>query len=154
MKHIKSKRRSKFNVSQTKKGKQNRTYNDICFDSELEMKYYKDVICVGLEDGSIKDCLLQIKYELQPKFKYMGSTILPINYIADFVITYKDGHVEVHDTKGLPDSTATIKKKIFHYVYPDVIYKWIGFSKKDGGWLEYKDIKKARAKRKKEKSIK
>ena len=138
-------------MNTTKKGKQNRTYNSICFDSELEMRYYRDVICVGLKDGTIKDCQLQVKYELQPKFKYLGENILAINYVADFVITYKDGHVEVHDTKGLPDATAKLKKKLFHYKYPEVIYKWIGYSKIDGGYLEYKDIEKARKLRKKAK---
>ncbi len=143
--------RSKFNVNTSKKGKQNRTYNSICFDSELEMRYYRDVICIGLKNGTIKDCQLQVKYELQPKFKYQGETILAINYVADFVITYQDGHVEVHDTKGLPDATAKLKKKLFHYKYPEIIYKWIGYSSKDGGYLEYKDIEKARKQRKKDK---
>jgi hypothetical protein len=143
---------SKFNVNTSKKGKQNRTYNSICFDSELEMRYYRDVICVGLKNGTIKDCQLQVKYELQPKFKYQGENILAINYVADFVITYKDDSIEVIDTKGLPDATAKLKKKLFHYKYPNVNYKWIGYSKQDGGYLEYKDIEKARSKRKKEKT--
>lgn len=146
-----SKNRSKFNVDKSKKGKQNRTYNNIEFDSELEMKYYRDVICVGLENETIKDCQLQVKYELQPKFKYNGETIQSINYVADFVITYSDNSVVVIDTKGLPDATAKLKKKLFHYKYPDIDYKWIGYSKIDGGWLEYKDIQKARNKRKKDK---
>lgn len=115
------------------------------------MHYYRDVICVGLIDGTIKKCELQVKYELQPKFKYKGETILPVNYIADFVITYKDNHVEVHDTKGLPDATAKLKKKLFHFKYPDIDYKWIGYSKIDGGFLEYKEIEKARKQRKKDK---
>lgn len=115
------------------------------------MRYYRDVICVGLKNGTIKDCQLQVKYELQPKFKYLGENILAINYVADFVITYKDGHIEVHDTKGLPDATAKLKKKLFHYKYPEIIYKWIGYSACDGGYLEYKDIEKARKLRKKAK---
>jgi len=147
------KKRSKFNVDQTNKGKQNRTYNNILFDSEIEMKYYRDVVCVGLEDDTIKDCQLQVKYELQPKYKYNGKTILPINYVADFVVTYADDSVVVIDTKGLPDATAKLKKKLFHYKYPDIDYRWIGYSKQDGGWLEYDEIQKARNKRKKEKKL-
>lgn len=118
------------------------------------MKYYRDVVCTGLVNGSIKDCKLQVKYELQPKFKYQGETILAINYVADFVITYKNGSQEVIDTKGLPDATAKLKKKLFHYKYPDIDYKWIGYSACDGGWLDYKDIQKARNKRKKDKLTK
>ena len=142
---------SKFNVDQSFKGKQNRTYNNIQFDSELEMKYYRDVICVGLKDGTIKDCQLQVKYELQPKFKYNNETIREINYVADFVITYADDSVAVIDTKGLPDATAKLKRKLFHYKYPEIDYRWIGYSKIDGGYLDYEVIQKARNKRKKDK---
>jgi len=113
------------------------------------MKYYRDVVCVGLKDGTIKDCKLQVKYELQPKFKYNGNTILPIHYVADFVITYLDNSVIVIDTKGLPDQTARIKKKMFHYKYPDLDYRWMAFSAIDGGWIEYDQLQKERAKRKK-----
>ena len=147
------KTRSKFNVDQSNKGKQNRTYNGITFDSDLEMKYYRDVICVGLENGTIKDCQLQVKYELQPKFKYQNKTILAVNYVADFIVTYADDSVVVIDTKGLPDATAKLKKKLFHYKYPDIDYRWIGYSKMDGGFLNYDDIQKARNKRKKEKKL-
>ena len=147
------KKRSKFNVDQTNNGKQNRTYNNIVFDSDLEMRYYRDVICVGIEDGIIKDCKLQVKYELQPKYKYNDKTIRPINYIADFVITYADDSVVVIDTKGLPDATAKLKKKLFHYKYPNIDYRWTGYSKIDGGFLDYDKIQKARNKRKKEKKL-
>lgn len=142
------KKRSKFNIDQTKKGKQNRTHNGICFDSELEMKYYRDVICPGLEDGSIKDCQRQVKFELVPKFEYKGKKIQAINYVADFVVTYADDSVIVWDTKGLADATAKLKKKLFHYYYHGVDYRWIGYSKMDGGWLEYDEIQRLRATRK------
>jgi hypothetical protein len=151
---IAKKSRSKFNVDQSKKGKQNRTYNDILFDSELEMKYYRDVICVGLENGSIKKCECQVKYELQPKYKYNDKNILAINYVADFVITYKDNSVIVWDVKGLADATAKLKKKMFHFKYPEVNYKWVGYCKKFGGWLEYQIIEQKRKEEKKTKTKK
>ena len=149
-----TKKKSKYNVDQTAKGKQNRTYDGIIFDSELEMKYYRDVICVGIENGTIKNCQRQVKYELQPKFKYNDKNILAINYVADFVVTYADDSVIVWDTKGLADATAKLKKKMFHYRYPEVDYRWIGHSGIDGGWLEYDLIEKARSKRRKEKKEK
>jgi len=146
---MKIKRKSKYNVNQTKKGKRNRTYNGKIFDSELEMRYYRDIVCVGLKNGIIKECKRQIKYELQPKFSYNNKTILPINYVADFVITYADGSELVIDTKGLPDAVAKLKKKMFHYKYPEIDYRWIGYSKVDGGWLDYSEIEKGRRERKK-----
>lgn len=148
-----AKKRSKFNVDQSNKGKLNRTYKGIQYDSELEMKYFRDVIEVGLEDGTIKDCKRQVKYELQPKYKYQDKNVLAINYVADFVVTYNDDSVIVWDVKGLADATAKLKKKLFHYKYPEVDYRWVGHSGIDGGWLEYQDIEKARAKRKKEKKL-
>lgn len=153
MRIIVKKKRSKFNVDQTKKGKQNRTFEGIIYDSELEMKYFRDVIKVGLENGTIKNCERQVKYELQPKYKYQGNNILAINYVADFVITYNDDSIIVWDVKGLADATAKLKKKLFHYKYPDVDYRWVSYSGIDGGWLEYDVIQKARAKRKKEKKL-
>ena len=97
------------------------------FDSDLEFKYYKEVVCEGIKDGTIRDCQLQVKYELQPKYKYNNINILAINYVADFVITYSDDSVVVVDTKGLPDATAKLKKKLFHYKYPDINYIWVGW---------------------------
>jgi hypothetical protein len=115
------------------------------------MQFYKEVICVGLKDGSIKSFERQVKYELQPKYKYNNETILAINYVADFVITYADDSVIVIDVKGLPDSTAKIKKKMFHYKYPEIDYRWMGRSLQDGGWLEFKELEKKRKQRKKDK---
>lgn len=113
------------------------------------MKYYRDVIFVGLNDYSIKNCAMQVKFELQPSFKYKNKNILSINYVADFVVTYADDSVIVWDTKGLADSTSKIKKKLFHFKYPNIDYRWISFSSIDGGWLEYDIIQKLRSERKK-----
>jgi len=113
------------------------------------MEYYRDVVCVGLKDGTITDCKLQVKYELQPKYTYNGKTILPINYVADFVITYSNNSVIIWDVKGLADSTAKLKRKMFYYKYPDLDYRWVVYSAIDGGWKDYDEVQKARAKRKK-----
>ena len=43
---------------------------------------------------------------------------------------------------------------MFHYKYPDIDYRWVGYSKIDGGWIEYKIIDKARAKGAKDKKSK
>ena len=107
--------RSKYNVD---KDTAKRTYNNIVFDSVLEMKYYRDVILPNVESGLIKYYELQKEYELQPKFTRNGKTVLPIKYVADFYIEYTDGHKEVIDTKGLPDSVALLKRKMYWYHYP------------------------------------
>lgn len=141
--------KNKYNVSDKSK----RTYNGIVFDSMLEMKYYRDYILPRIESGEIIDVKLQVKYELQPKFVYDGKTVQPIYYIADFVIMYSDKKVEVIDIKGCPNAAAVLKRKMFWYVYPELTYKWICYSKIDGGWVEYDYVKKQRALRKKEKEM-
>ena len=140
--------RSKYNVD---KDTAKRTYNNIVFDSVLEMKYYRDVILPNVESGLIEYYELQKEYELQPKFTHNGKTVLPIKYVADFYIEYTDGHKEVIDTKGLPDSVALLKRKMYWYHYPDVDYKWITYVKKYGGWLDYDTVKKLRSQEKKNK---
>lgn len=137
--------RSKFNVSSNKA---RRTYNNIVFDSELEMKYYRDVLLPAVERGEIVNYELQKKYELQPKFEHDGESIRAIIYIADFYIEYADGHTEVIDTKGMPDSTALMKRKMFWYHFPDTVYKWVCYSKIDGGWCDYEYVKQQRKERK------
>jgi len=120
----------------------------------MEMRYYRDVVCPGLKDGTIKDCQLQVKYELQPKCTYNGKTILPINYVSDFVISYSNGNVIVWDVKGLADAVAKIKKKMFHYRYPDIDYRWVSYSAMDSGWIDYDELQKLRNQRKKLKNKK
>ena len=66
-------------------------------------------------------------------------------------MTYADDSVIVWDVKGQADATAKLKKKMFHYRYPEIDYRWIGKSDIDGGWLEYSVIEKCRKERKKAK---
>lgn len=106
----------------------------------------------------IKYFELQKEYILQPKFHNGKKIVQPITYVADFYIEYSDGTVEVVDTKGCPDSVAKIKRKMFWYIYPDITYKWICYSKTDGneengGWCEYEYVQEQRRKRKKEKLL-
>lgn len=141
---------SKFNVSSDLR---QRTYNGIIFDSRLEMLYYRDVLCPLEESGDIVYCELQKPYELQPKFIHDNKTVQAIKYVADFFVRYKDGREEVIDTKGYPDQIALLKRKLFWYTYPDVNYKWICYSKIDGGWCDYEFVKKQRAARKRNKKV-
>lgn len=147
--------RTKFNVDKDKK---NRTYDGIVFDSIMEMKYYRDVVLPQVRSGNIANVELQKKYVLQPKFQHGDKIIQPIIYVADFVIEYQNGTIEVIDTKGCADSVAKIKRKMFLYMYPNVIYKWICYSKTDGteenqGWCDYDHVQRQRAKRRKEKAL-
>lgn len=137
--------RTKFNVD---KDKEKRTCNGIVFDSILEMKYYRDVLCPLVESGDVVEYELQKPYELQPKFVRGGKNVQPITYVADFYMVFKDGSIKVVDTKGCPDSVAVLKRKLFWYRYPEIDYVWMCYSKIDGGWQTYEYVKKQRAARK------
>lgn len=62
--------RSKFNVD---KDKSKRTHNGIVFDSVLEMKYYRDVLCPAVESGDV------VSYELQNHMNYNQSSVMMKN---------------------------------------------------------------------------
>lgn len=119
-------------------GKAKRTYQGIIFDSELEMKYYKDVLLPMKEQGIIDEIELQPEYELQPKFKVKGKTIQSIKYIADFKITYPDESFIVIDVKGMADPLCRLKRKEFMYHYPDIRLQWVGYRKKV--WKDWDEI--------------
>ena len=117
------------------------------------MKYYRDVILPEVGSEKIEYFELQKPFVLQEKFVHNGKTIQPIKYVADFFVHYSDGNEIVIDTKGCPDSVAKIKRKLFWYRFPDIEYKWISYSKMDGGWIEYEELEKKRKERKRNKSI-
>lgn len=140
----------------------------ITFDSETESKYY-EYICANKRTLDIKEIELQPEFILQNKFiltpngkridyvddkqfkaaqkKYPKCTHQAIKYIADFRITYNDGHVDVIDVKGLKTADFKIKEKIFNYMYPQynglkcvAIYK--------GEWLLWDEYQKRKKKKK------
>lgn len=133
--------RSKYNVTSNR---DKRSFNGIIFDSELEMKFYRDVVIPKYKDGMIKKYELQKEYILQPEYIHDNKKIRAIKYVADFYIEYADGKIEVVDTKGMPDSVALIKRKMMWYLFPTLDFKWLSYVKKYGGWIEYDDLKKLR----------
>ena len=126
--------KSCINVS---KNKSKRIYDNVVFDSAVEMKYYVDVILPGVANGEITFYERQKKYILQPSFVRDGKRVLPIEYKADFYVEYSDGTTKVIDIKGCPDAGAILKRKMFWYVYPDLDYVWLCYSAIDGGWCTY-----------------
>lgn len=149
------KTRSKYNVS---KNREKRTCDGIVFDSELEKRFYCDVIKGEQNSDKIQKWDRQINFILQPAFERDGVIVRAIEYKADFSITYKNGETEYIDVKGVATSDALLKRKMFWYVYPDIKYKWVGYSRldsKDGtGWADYDDIQSGRRRRRKEKEKK
>lgn len=142
--------RTKFNVS-TKV--ERRTCDGVVFDSELECKYYRNVVKPKLASGEIVFYELQKPYLLQERFVRRGKTYQPIKYIADFYLEYADGHTEVIDTKGMADNMAMLKRKMMFYLYPDVNLIWMSYCATYGGWIEYDELKKIRRNKKRMKKM-
>lgn len=98
-------------------------YNNIKFDSLKELERYK-----GLEilekNGIIFDLKVHPKYLLQEGFCYGKGKQRPIYYIADFSYTENDKNI-VEDVKGKKTEVYNLKKKLFLYKYPDIIFKEI-----------------------------
>ena len=152
------KKKSKYNVDLSDKGKAKRTYQGIVFDSETEMKFLTEWIEPRMRTGEIVSYDRQVPYILQEGFtNFEGKKILPIKYVADYVITFANGKQIVVDVKGLPDTTAKLKKKIFEYKYRDINFYWycrsIKYSNGDN-WFTYDELEKRRKADKKAKTKK
>jgi len=131
-------------------------YAGLKFDSQQELDYYKHLLEMGH-----KDIILQPKFELQAKFTdSTGKKHMAINYIADFQI----GNVVI-DVKGVETTDFKIKKKMFlkrynsnmclsSYADNPLELKIIAKAPKYSGveWIDYDELKKIRAKRKKERA--
>ena len=135
----------------------------IMFHSKMESKYYEHLKELK-EQGEVLKFELQPEYILQDKFivvdgeviygedarfsklkkKHKAETIRAIKYIADFIVTYNDGRVEVVDTKGKSTVDFEIKKKMLLCKYPTIDFKVLIINKEKlwVGYYQYqKDIR-------------
>lgn len=128
--------------------------NGITFDSMMEGRYYAFL----LEEkrlGKIKSLSRQVTYELQPAFKnFKGKKVLPINYVADFVVTDNNGNVTVVDVKGIKTPEFRLKEKLFFYRYPGIKFICIQWDDHEKCWRDLDDINKDLRKHKREKTKK
>ena len=148
MKIISKRKTSKYHVDISEKGKKERTYKGVQYDSKTEMLFYIEYVEPRLESGEIKSCTRQVEYVLQDKFKYNGKTILPIKYRSDFNIIWSSGELQVFDVKGNPDNMSLLKRKMMWAKYPEANLTFICRNLKYGGWVEYDLLKKLRRKAK------
>ena len=109
-------RHGKYNAVKTQ-------IDGIIFDSKKEAEYYKNLLLLK-QAGEVVDIKLQPEFELQEGYVKDGAKIRPIKYIADFLVVYKDGHIEIIDTKGYrKDKVYLLKKKLFHYKFKGLTIK-------------------------------
>jgi len=147
------KNRTKYNVE---KSKIKRTLEidgkEIVFDSELEKRYFVDVVLPGVKSGDIVKYELQHKYILQPAYVTKdGKKVREIAYISDFELYMASGEHITVDVKGMLKPIDILKHKILLHKYPEIDFRLIGYSKIDGGWVPHSVIKAGRKTRKKAK---
>lgn len=117
------KNRLDVQIKQNKYHNKKVEYDGHKFDSKKEMLHYAALKELE-KHGYITDLQLQVKFELQPSFKYDGKTIRAITYIADFVyFNIQENKTIVVDVKGFKTKEYMLKKKMFMFKYKD--YKFI-----------------------------
>ena len=133
----------------TNKGTQYYTHDGIQFRSKDEIEYYK--LCLQRKArGEILNFEYEAEaFELQPKFRFMGKTVLPITYTPDFTVCHTDGTLEFVEIKGFLTNESTLKVKMFKYLIRDTgdKYTMLSRNRKHGdadGWIEYGELKKKR----------
>lgn len=106
---------------QSKYNNQKVEVDGVVFDSKHEGKDWKN-LCAMEAAGLITNLRRQVPFELQPKYVTRdGRKIRAITYVADFVYE-RDGVTYAQDSKGMKTDVYKIKRKMFEYKYPDVIF--------------------------------
>lgn len=123
----------------------------IIFDSTMEADYYEHLKAEQAA-GRVLEFTLQPEFILLESFKKNGKTIRGIKYISDFWVYYPDGSNVVIDVKGRETDDFKLKRKLFDYLYPDLILQLITRDKKNQVWVDYDLHKKAMAKAKRERN--
>ena len=87
-------------------------YGGIIYDSMAEARYANQ-LDLEKKAGTIKEW----KRQVYIPFEVNGKLICSAN--IDFEVEYSDGHKELREVKGMVTPTWTIKKKLFHALYPN-----------------------------------
>lgn len=87
------------------------------FDSKKEYNYYLYLL-KEQHEGRILTFHRQVPFELLPRQEYNGRFAEhPLRYVADFVVTYLNGSIEVIDVKGYKTPEYRIKRKLMLYMH-------------------------------------
>lgn len=104
-------RRGKYNNKRVK-------LDGYTFDSKREAEYY----VVLKKDRCVAALVVHPKYELTPKYTNAdGVKRRAMHYVADFLVTYKDGTEKVVDVKGVETPVFKMKRILFELKYGKVI---------------------------------
>ena len=115
-----------IDIKQNKYKNKKVEYDNIKFDSIKEQEHYK-LLKLLEKSGIIKELELQKKFELQPSFiDNNGKKQRAITYIADFFYYETVQKIYIaEDVKGYKTDVYKLKKKMFMYQYPNIVFKEI-----------------------------
>jgi hypothetical protein len=91
-------------------------YGGVLYDSKLEAHHAEQLDL--LKKTATKDYRVR-SWKRQVPIKLEVNGVLVTTYIVDFVVTYWDGHEELHEVKGLETETWRLKEKLFRALFPD-----------------------------------
>jgi hypothetical protein len=110
-------------LRRSKYGNKRVEVDEITFSSKKEALRYQELKYLK-KAGIVTSFEMQPKYILQEAFRKNGKLIRAIHYLADFRVTYADGHQEIEDIKGrFMTEIFMLKWKLFEKRYPDLELK-------------------------------
>lgn len=94
------------------------------FDSQAEGERY--LILREMEArGEIANLEVHPRFQIQEGFKdWKGRRVRPIHYVADFQY-YEGNQLTVEDVKGFQTAVFRLKRKLFLYQYPHVVFRMV-----------------------------
>lgn len=102
------------------------------WDSDMELDFYEGQCLPNLESGKWIKVETQKTFIIQDGFTHKDKKVLPIKYIADFVITTNEGEEIIVDVKGMiPTSDFKFKWKMMKFRYPQYTYQCLKGSGRD-----------------------
>lgn len=128
-----------------------KTVDNVVFDSTMEANYY-EYLKAEQAAGRVLCFKLQPEYQLLDPYEKYGRKIRGIKYIADFLVVYADDTEIVIDVKGRETDDFKLKRKMFDAKYPDLTLKLITYNNTTASWVDYDELKKTRARLKREKN--
>lgn len=88
----------------------------IVFDSKAEAAHYGRLKLA--RDAGHLTFERQVPYQFEVEYSANGRTVKKkMRYVADFVVTWKGGRVEVQDVKGVLTKEYKLKKKLMLALY-------------------------------------
>lgn len=101
-------RRHKFNASKAR-------YGEHVYHSKMEANYAATLDKLK----KARDPLKRVRsWERQVKIPLVVNGELIANWYCDFRVTYADGHMELHEVKGMDTEVWRLKRKLFEALHP------------------------------------